>query len=106
MQVQGQCGSSRECGCGEGSAGAERSAGAMDARVLSAARCGYIYIYMRAGRGCVGCAGVAGVYGGADYPVLVVAYRRPGSYRLNSNFGPPAERRPFCKKVFDLGEIA
>ena len=49
MQVQGQCGSSRECGCGEGSAGAERSAGAMDARVLSAARCGYIYIYMRAG---------------------------------------------------------
>ena len=38
----------RECGCGESSAGAERSAGAMDARVLSAAACGYIYIYMGA----------------------------------------------------------
>ena len=30
---------------------------------------------------------------------------RPGRSHF-SNFGPPAERRPFCKKVFDHGEKA
>ena len=65
----------RECGCGESSAGAERSAGAMDARVLSAAACGYIYIYMREGALGVRVQQVYCVYGGADCPVLVVVSR-------------------------------